>query len=103
MPYEVAKALHRRVVRGEIAIDFATGLMESLSAVGIAYHRGPGLHRRAIQLAGRFRQGAAYNAHYLALTEELDCELWTADRRFYEAVHYRDPHVRLLAQFVARE
>lgn len=72
-------------------------------AIGIAFHRGPGLHRRAIELAGRFRQRAVYDAHYLALAEDLDCELWTADRRFYEAVYGRSPFVRLLGEFAARE
>ena len=103
MPYEVSNALHRRVGRGEIAVDVATGLLENLMTIGIAFHRGPGLHRSAIELAGRYRRGAAYDAHYLALAEDLDCELWTADRRFYEAVKDCDPRLRLLREFVARD
>ena len=85
MPVEVTNALHRRVARGELTVEAATQRMRSLLSSGLELHQPPQLHRRALELASQFRQGAAYDAHYLALAETLGCELWTADVRFYRA------------------
>ncbi len=61
----------------------------------------PDLHRRAMELAQELGQGAAYDSHYLALAEILDCEMWTADERFYRSASPRATRLRLLNEFVA--
>ena len=81
MPFEVANALHRRVLRGELSVDDSTRMIARLLESRLELHQPPNLHVRALQLASQLRQGAAYDAHYLALAESLSCELWTADRR----------------------
>jgi predicted nucleic acid-binding protein len=53
-------------------------------------------HRRSLALAAELDIASAYDAHYLALAEELDCELWTADSRLYNAVRDRFPRIRML-------
>ena len=83
MPFEVANVLHRRILRGEFGISEGTLIMTRLLGSQLQFHHSPNLHVRAIELASRFSQGAVYDAHYVALAEELDCELWTADRRFH--------------------
>ncbi|MCY4447780.1 MAG: type II toxin-antitoxin system VapC family toxin [Chloroflexi bacterium] len=98
LPFEVANALHRRVVRGEMEVEAAAGLMQDLMAVGVALTETPDLHRRALELASQLRQGAAYDAHYLALAESLDCELWTADQRFYRAASPSIGNVRWIGE-----
>lgn len=85
MPFEVANALYRRVLRGELTVAVAAGLIQDLMSLGVALHATPSLHSRALELASRLSQGAVYDAHYLALGESLGCEVWTADRRFYRA------------------
>ena len=85
MPFEVTNALHRRVARGELSVDVAAGLMQDLMSLGIVLHTTPELHGQALKLASQLQQGAAYDAHYIALAENLGCELWTADRRFHRA------------------
>lgn len=40
-----------------------------------------------MQLARQFNLPAAYDAHYLALAERLEAELWTLDRKLFNAVH----------------
>ena len=44
------------------------------------------LHVRAWELATKLNRPTAYDAHYLALAEELGCEFWTADTRLHNAV-----------------
>ena len=98
MPVEVANALHRRVVRREVTVAAATGLLESLLASGIELREPARLHSRALELADRLGQNAAYDAHYLALAEILNCELWTADERFYRAASSTFKFVKWLAE-----
>ena len=100
MPVEVANALHRRVSRGELAVEDAARLLEYLLASGVELHETPNLHGRALELASHLRQGAVYDAHYLALAEALDCELWTADERFFRAAAAVAQNVRWVGEFV---
>ena len=75
MPVEVTNALHQRAARGESTLEAATQRMDSLLSSGLKLHQPPHLYSRALELAGQLRQGAAYDAHYLALAETLGCEL----------------------------
>ena len=50
-------------------------------------------------MASRLNQGAAYDAHYLALAEEFGCELWTADGRFFRAVSSGVDNVHWLGDY----
>ena len=52
-----------------------------------------------MELAWELHQPAAYDAHYLALAEILDCEMWTADDRFFRAASSTSGRVRRLADF----
>ena len=85
MPVEVTNVLHRRVVRGELIVDAAISLLETLLASGVELRETPRIHVRALELADQLQQGAVYDAHYLALAESLDCEMWTADVRLFRS------------------
>ncbi len=85
MPVEVSNALHRRVLRGELTVADAARLLEAMLTSGVELLATPRLHSRALELAGLLGQGAVYDSHYLALAETLDCDLWTADERFWRA------------------
>lgn len=99
MPVEVANALYRRVVRGDIPSETAILLLDGLLAAGIELRETASLHPRAIRLALSLRQDAVYDAHYLALAESFECELWTADERFFR-VAGPTFQVRWLGSFV---
>ena len=103
LPFEVANALHRRALRGELNVDDSIRMMTRLLESRLELHQPPGLHVRALQLASLFRQTAAYDAHYLALAESIGCELWTADERFYRAASPSLDNVRWIGDFVAPE
>ena len=103
MPVEVTNALHRRVLRGELSVEDAVRLLEYLLASGIELRDEPDLHARALQLASQLRQGAIYDAHYLALADILGCEFWTADERFYHAAALVSQSVRWIGEFPVPE
>ena len=101
MPFEVVNALHKRVARSEVSVDEGVRLITSLLSSRLELHEAPSLHVRALELASQLRQGAAYDAHYLALAETLDCDLWTADERFYRAASPVTDSVHWIGEFVA--
>ena len=95
--------MHRQVARGLLTIEDGARLIEEMLASQIQCYDLPDLHRRAMELAQELGQGAAYDSHYLALAEILDCEMWTADERFYRSASHRTTRLRLLNDFVAPE
>ena len=86
------------MVRGDLTVEMAADLIESLLSSRLELHEPPHLHRRALELASRFGQGAAYDAHYLALAETLGCELWTADEKFFRAARGEATSVRWIGE-----
>ena len=103
MPFEVANALHRRVLRGELNVVDSIRMMARLLESKLELHQPPDLHVKALQLASQLKQNAAYDAHYLVLAESVGCELWTADERFYRAASPSIYNIRWLGEFVAPE
>ena len=95
---EVTNALHRKVVQGDLERAQAVRLIERLTALPFELHDSPGLHRRALELAGELGRGASYDCHYLALAEALDCEYWTADDRFHRAARSAYASVHSLSE-----
>ncbi|MBW8059242.1 MAG: type II toxin-antitoxin system VapC family toxin [Solirubrobacterales bacterium] len=76
--YEVANALTRKVVAGELDPADAERAWHEIAAMPIVLHNlddGPG----AIGIALRLRRESAYDAAYVALAQELGAELWTLD------------------------
>ncbi|MDE2836840.1 MAG: type II toxin-antitoxin system VapC family toxin [Chloroflexota bacterium] len=99
MPFEVANALHQRVLRGQLSLDHCARMMTQLLDLQLELRHPPSIHARALQLASQLGQGAAYDAHYLALAESFSCELWTADQRFYRAASPSIGNVRWIGEF----
>ena len=65
--------------------------------LGIAVESSAELHFASLTLARRLGLAAAHDAHYLALGEVLEAEVWTADGRLHRAVSSSVPSLRLLA------
>lgn len=99
MPVEVSNALYRRVVLGEIPFLAATELLDAFLRMGIELREPTGVHRRAMELSSRLSQDSIYDTQYLALAETLDCELWTADDRFYRDASPSFRVIRWLGEF----
>jgi predicted nucleic acid-binding protein len=99
MPVEVANALYKRVKREEISLAEATSLLDGLLSTRIELREPAGVHVKAMELTAELKQDAVYDAHYLALAEALNCELWTADERFYRAAISGHTQVKWLGSF----
>lgn len=91
---EVSNALHKKVRNQEVSINDVRRLLEQLSDLLLVDYIE--MHERAIELASILGEQDAYDCHYLALAEHLDCEFWTADRAFYDAAHDDYPRVRYI-------
>ena len=93
---EVSNVLFKKAQRGEIAAGDVQQLLENLTNMDIRLFDNLAMHVRAIELAFTLGEQDAYDCHYLALAEHLDCEFWTADRAFYDAAQRSFPSVRYI-------
>lgn len=98
---EVTNILHRRIVKGELTVQAGTDLLDELVDMDIRLVETDHLHHRALDLASRLNHGAAYDSHYLALAETLDCDLWTADQRLQRTAAPIPPAVRWLGELAS--
>jgi len=97
--YEVTSALRRKALQGVLSAQDARRALEQALSLDIELLDPPTLSLRAFDLAARFNRPAAYDAHYLALTEILGAEFWTADERLYNAVREGFPHIHWLGNY----
>ncbi len=94
--YEITNAFYRYVTYGKLLPQEADQLLEVALRLDIALYDGMQFHRRALKLAETLSLPAAYDAHYLALAEQLGAEFWTADKRPVQATQKVLPWVHLL-------
>jgi predicted nucleic acid-binding protein len=94
--YEIVSALNRKFVAGSLSADEVDSAIELALQDSIKIIDSNDLHRDALRLARRLGLRSTYDAHYLALADDLDCEFWTADERLYNAVRERFPLIRWL-------
>ena len=98
---EVTNVLHRRALLGHISLSQAKQLLAGLLNMGIEIRESPQIHLRALELAQELQNPAVYDTHYLALADIMECDLWTADERFFNSVKERQPRVMWLGEFEA--
>ena len=56
---------------------------------------------RSLELASELTQGAVYDSHYLALAQTLDCELWTADEKFFRIARQIADNIHWIGEIVS--
>jgi predicted nucleic acid-binding protein len=98
-PFEVTSTLRKRTYRGDVSEYSGLSALRQIFSLQIKFTTFNDMHEQAWHMAARFNRPAAYDAHYLALAEHLECEFWTADKRLYNAVNDKLPWVRWLGDF----
>lgn len=94
--YEITNALFRYVRAGRLTAEEATLTLRYALSLPIQLTSDEHAHERAFGIAARFSLPAAYDAHYLDLSEHLGLEFWTADKRLANAVGHALPWVHLV-------
>lgn len=98
---EFNSALFGKVRAGGMTLNEAINALDRWERLDIViYDSGP-FHRRALELAVFVNHDEVYDLYFLALAENLNCELWTADQRFHRRVNNSTltPRIRLLKDF----
>jgi predicted nucleic acid-binding protein len=101
--YEVTSVIRNRAHRGKLAPEMEAEALATVQGLPVQLMRPPGLHQRACELARHFDLPAAYDAHYLALAEMVDCPFWTADERLFNVVRGPLAWVHWLGNFQTTE
>lgn len=94
--YEITNVLYQMIRHKQIDYELAENAIGTMISLPIVLHHEEGLHEAALELAKRFGIKATYDAHYLALSDHLNCELWTTDKKFYNSVHCQLSWVHLV-------
>jgi predicted nucleic acid-binding protein len=82
-------------VAGQLLPEEADQALEYVLNLKITLYGEATLHLRTLNLARKLTLPATYDAHYLALAEQIEADFYTADRQLFNAVHTTLPWVHL--------
>lgn len=86
--YETTSSLCKSLHFEQITLDECSKALRDASTLGIrSIPPDDDQTSRALRWTVQLRRAAAYDSYYLALAEILGCDLWTADRRLFNAVN----------------
>jgi predicted nucleic acid-binding protein len=86
--YETTSTICKAIHFKQLTADEGRQIVAQLNTLGVRLiPPDASQNQHAFEWTVRLKRGAAYDSYYLALAEALGCELWTADRRFYNAVN----------------
>ena len=99
--YEIANAIATAIRQSRIIQDRCIEAVNNLFALGVEL-RDIALRDiaplRILELSLNYKL-AAYDAAYLALAEDEQCDLWTGYRIFYRAVRSQSPLVKWIGDY----
>jgi predicted nucleic acid-binding protein len=84
---------------GLLTLDLAREQLDLFSRIGVEVAWLSTLSTRALELTLELGWTLPYDAFYLALALLLDCDVWTADRRFYRDARTSYSRVRFLLDY----
>lgn len=86
-------------IRGGLRADEGERLLMEFSSFPIDVFMPPSLQRDALRLAVSYNLPATYDAQYLALSQELGVEFWTADQRLLHALGGKVPTAHWIGDY----
>jgi predicted nucleic acid-binding protein len=92
--FETMSVIRRKVARREFSEKEGLKAWKIIWGIGIELKHHEEIWNRSWKMASKYHRPTIYDVSYLALAEALDCELWTADMKFIEALVGREPRVR---------
>ncbi len=95
--YEIVNGINKAVARRDLSAEEGRDAVHLF--LEIQAHRVPlPSPLESYDLAQRY-QRSVYDSWYVTLADQAGCELWTADRKLYNAAHEQWPFVRWLADY----
>lgn len=97
--YETESVLQQRLCSGVLTTTEADAALAELAIINIQIAVHPAMVERARSIARQFSQTRIYDSLYAALAELQNCEFWTADRKFFNAVKSELSFVKYLPDY----
>lgn len=97
--YEVESVLQLRFCRSLTSLEVIDEALSTFYDINVRIVTYSNLVIYAREIARRFRQSRIYDSLYAALAQLLECEFWTADKAFYEAVNSELLFVKYLPEY----
>jgi predicted nucleic acid-binding protein len=99
--YEMVAVTRKALYQKRIDTSKALVSLDLALSYPINYLVDEALLRRAYELATLHNRPTAYDSQYLAVAERYQCEFWTADERFYNAINAEWSQIRWLGNWTA--
>ncbi len=100
---EVVNIIRQRMIREGLGLGDTRRLIDRFLAFPVTLRTSPALHERALTLAPEYNLPAVYDAHYVALAQQLGCRLWTDDRRLLRNLGGQLNFIRWIGDYAASE
>jgi len=97
--YEIESVLQHKVYSGIMTAPEVDNAITRLAIISVRIVTHINLVNRAREIARQFNQPAIYDSLYAALAELRNCEFWTADKAFYDAVKAKLAFVNYLPYY----
>jgi predicted nucleic acid-binding protein len=99
LPIEMTNILWQRVRRGLLTMPQADEALARFLAFPITLALPASLHRDALFVSSTYLLPATYDAHYVALAQQLGATLWTDDQQLVKALDGQLGFVRALSDY----
>lgn len=97
--YETESVLQGLLQAGVLTISQTDAALARLATIGVQILAPTDLVKRARAIARQSGQSKIYDSLYAALADVRGCELWTADKAFFDAVKSALPFVKYLPAY----
>jgi predicted nucleic acid-binding protein len=97
----VTNIIRRRMLAptDPLTVPQATAVLARFLAFPVRLATPTDLYQRALTLAATYQLPAAYDAHYLAISQIHSCTLWTDDQRLLRELRGRFPTIAWIGDY----